>query len=165
MPEVFTQSRRSEVMSLIRSRGNKGTELKLIALMQGLKITDWREHGRLRDGRGVHSTACFRQRCRRRFEGGPSNTSSMIVQKNTPPNERSEAKGHWVFFNEAFVIPAFLNQAFLLMLVVPLGPGLVPRLGVPMVLKRPVLAYVGVRLAVSGSEARQAAVLALRRGS
>ena len=48
------------------------------------------------------------------------------------------------------MIPAFLNQAFLLMLVVQLGPGLVPPLGVAMGLKRHVLAYVGGGLAVSG---------------
>ena len=42
MTDVFTKARRSEVMSPIRSGGNQGTELKLMALMEGLKITGWR---------------------------------------------------------------------------------------------------------------------------
>ncbi len=57
MPDVFTQEKRSEVMSLIRSTGNKGTELKLVTLMRGLGITGWRRHVRLisssaKDARG-----------------------------------------------------------------------------------------------------------------
>src|SRR3569623_596279 len=50
MPDVFTPEKRSEVMSLIRSTGNKGTELKLITLMRGLGIKGWRRHVRLRAG-------------------------------------------------------------------------------------------------------------------
>jgi len=47
MTDVFTKAKRSEVMSLIRSRGNKGTELKLISLMQEQGITGWRRHVKL----------------------------------------------------------------------------------------------------------------------
>lgn len=50
MPDVFTPEKRSEVMSLIRSTGNKGTELKLITLMRGLGITGWRRHVLLKAG-------------------------------------------------------------------------------------------------------------------
>ena len=56
MADVFTQSKRSEVMSLIRSRGNKNTELRLAALMRERGITGWRrqvalkyEDGRMKD--------------------------------------------------------------------------------------------------------------------
>ncbi len=42
MPDVFTKEKRSEVMSKIRSKGNKGTELRLIAIMRGAGITGWR---------------------------------------------------------------------------------------------------------------------------
>ncbi|MEZ5387421.1 MAG: very short patch repair endonuclease [Prosthecobacter sp.] len=42
MPDVFTKSKRSEVMSRIRSRGNQATELALVKLMRAEGITGWR---------------------------------------------------------------------------------------------------------------------------
>jgi DNA mismatch endonuclease, patch repair protein len=42
--DVFTQEKRSEVTSLIRGRGNKDTELALVALLRLLGITGWRRH-------------------------------------------------------------------------------------------------------------------------
>jgi DNA mismatch endonuclease (patch repair protein) len=42
--DVFTKSKRSEVMSRIRGRGNKVTELALIELLRGHHITGWRRH-------------------------------------------------------------------------------------------------------------------------
>jgi DNA mismatch endonuclease (patch repair protein) len=42
MPDVFTKSKRSEVMSRIRGRGNKDTELALAALLRAHRITGWR---------------------------------------------------------------------------------------------------------------------------
>ena len=47
MPDVFTKAKRSEVMSLIRSRGNRATELRLIALMREHGITGWRRNARV----------------------------------------------------------------------------------------------------------------------
>jgi len=44
MSDVFTKSKRSEVMSRIRSRGNKDTELALARLLRAHKITGWRRH-------------------------------------------------------------------------------------------------------------------------
>ena len=44
MSDVFTKAKRSEVMSRIRSRGNKATELALIKLFRRHKITGWRRH-------------------------------------------------------------------------------------------------------------------------
>ena len=44
MPDVFTKSKRSEVMSRIRSRGNKDTELKLAKIFRANGITGWRRH-------------------------------------------------------------------------------------------------------------------------
>ena len=37
--DVFSKSKRSEVMSRIRSRGNRGTELRLIAIFRLYGIT------------------------------------------------------------------------------------------------------------------------------
>jgi DNA mismatch endonuclease, patch repair protein len=44
MPDVFTKIKRSEVMSRIRGRGNKETELVLAALLRAHGITGWRRH-------------------------------------------------------------------------------------------------------------------------
>jgi DNA mismatch endonuclease, patch repair protein len=44
MPDVFTKSKRSQVMSQIRSHGNKDTELALIKLFREHGITGWRRH-------------------------------------------------------------------------------------------------------------------------
>lgn len=51
MPDVFTKTKRSEVMSRIRSRGNKDTELALAKLLRAHRITGWRRHVRL-NGQG-----------------------------------------------------------------------------------------------------------------
>ncbi len=44
MPDVFTKAKRSAVMSLIRGRGNKDTELALIKLLRRHGITGWRRN-------------------------------------------------------------------------------------------------------------------------
>lgn len=44
MPDVFTKKKRSEVMSRIRSRGNRDTELAMMRVLRGLGITGWRRH-------------------------------------------------------------------------------------------------------------------------
>ena len=44
MPDVFTKAKRSEVMSRIRSRGNKDTELALMQVIRAHGITGWRRH-------------------------------------------------------------------------------------------------------------------------
>lgn len=48
MADVFTKSKRSEVMARIRSRGNRDTELALAALLRRLGITGWRRHIEIR---------------------------------------------------------------------------------------------------------------------
>jgi DNA mismatch endonuclease, patch repair protein len=44
MADVFTKTKRSEVMSRIRGSGNKDTELALIRLFRANGITGWRRH-------------------------------------------------------------------------------------------------------------------------
>jgi DNA mismatch endonuclease (patch repair protein) len=44
MPDVFTRKKRSDVMSRIRSRGNKDTELALAKLFRRERIKGWRRH-------------------------------------------------------------------------------------------------------------------------
>mgnify|MGYP001002978315 CR=1 FL=1 len=47
MPDVFSKAKRSDVMSRIRSRGNKATELALMKLLRRQRITGWRRHATL----------------------------------------------------------------------------------------------------------------------
>ena len=44
MADIFTKAKRSEVMSRIRGRGNKDTELALAKLFRRHKITGWRRN-------------------------------------------------------------------------------------------------------------------------
>jgi len=48
MADVFSKSKRSEVMSRIRSRGNKETELALARLLRANRISGWRRHSLVR---------------------------------------------------------------------------------------------------------------------
>jgi DNA mismatch endonuclease (patch repair protein) len=48
MADVFTKAKRSAVMSRIRSRGNKDTEVALMELFRRHKITGWRRQINLR---------------------------------------------------------------------------------------------------------------------
>ena len=56
MSDIFTKSKRSFVMSRIRSRGNAATELALAKLFRQNQITGWRRHFRVRIAeRGVRN--------------------------------------------------------------------------------------------------------------
>lgn len=44
MPDVFTKAKRSAVMSQIRGRGNKATEVAMINLFRQHHITGWRRN-------------------------------------------------------------------------------------------------------------------------
>lgn len=48
MADVFTKAKRSEVMSRIRGRGNKDTELALAKLLRRHRITGWRRQIQIR---------------------------------------------------------------------------------------------------------------------
>lgn len=48
MSDVFTKAKRSEVMSRIRGRGNKETELALARLLRMNKISGWRKQQEVR---------------------------------------------------------------------------------------------------------------------
>lgn len=47
MADVFSKEKRSEVMSAIRSKGNKSTEIALIKIFKEHKITGWRRNIKL----------------------------------------------------------------------------------------------------------------------
>lgn len=44
MADIWSKQKRSEVMGLIRSRGNRRTELRMIAAFREVGITGWRRH-------------------------------------------------------------------------------------------------------------------------
>lgn len=44
MPDVFSLSKRSEVMSRIRGKGNASTEIRLVSLFRDYAVTGWRRH-------------------------------------------------------------------------------------------------------------------------
>jgi DNA mismatch endonuclease (patch repair protein) len=52
MPDVFTKAKRSEVMSRIRSRGNRDTELAMARLLRAAGIRGWRRQVQI-GGRAV----------------------------------------------------------------------------------------------------------------
>ena len=47
MSDVFTKAKRSEVMSLIRGRGNKATEMALAKFFRRNQITGWRRNQKI----------------------------------------------------------------------------------------------------------------------
>ncbi len=47
MPDVFTATKRSEVMSRIRGSGNRDTELRMISIFRQHHITGWRRNARV----------------------------------------------------------------------------------------------------------------------
>ena len=48
MPDIFTKAKRSAVMAAIRGKGNKATELRMIALLRAHGITGWRRQQKLK---------------------------------------------------------------------------------------------------------------------
>ncbi len=48
MPDVFTKRKRSEVMSRIRGKGNKDTEIALAKLLRANHIAGWRRQQTVR---------------------------------------------------------------------------------------------------------------------
>jgi DNA mismatch endonuclease, patch repair protein len=44
MPDVFSEAKRSDVMSRIRGKHNASTELRFISIMKSGQVTGWRRH-------------------------------------------------------------------------------------------------------------------------
>lgn len=44
MADVFNKEKRSDIMKHVRSKGNKSTEMKMIAIFKSLGITGWRRN-------------------------------------------------------------------------------------------------------------------------
>jgi DNA mismatch endonuclease, patch repair protein len=72
MADTWTKRKRSEVMSLVRSRGNRDTELALVHLLRKNEIKGWRRHVHLygrpdftfyKQRLAVFVDGCFWHRC------------------------------------------------------------------------------------------------------
>ena len=96
MPDVFTKAKRSQVMSRIRGRGNKETELALAKLLRAARITGWRRHTSLpgrpdflfRKGRLVISVdGCFWHGCPK-HSNMPANNRAFWLKMLTHNKER-----------------------------------------------------------------------------
>jgi DNA mismatch endonuclease, patch repair protein len=79
MPDVFTKKKRSDVMSRIRSRGNKQTEIVLAKLLRRHHVTGWRRHIQIRGGAGGGARVCDPQQPRP-VGGRPSFKKSRDVR-------------------------------------------------------------------------------------
>jgi len=82
MADIWSKQKRSEVMSLIRSRGNKATELRLIVIFREFGITGWRRNQPLmgkpdftfrRERVAVFVDGCFWHGCPRYYRRPGSN--------------------------------------------------------------------------------------------
>src|SRR2546429_614131 len=47
MADIFSRNKRSDIMSRVRSRGNRRTELALVELLRKHRIYGWRRHSKL----------------------------------------------------------------------------------------------------------------------
>ena len=82
MADVFTKAKRSEVMSRIRVRGNKNTELALVKLFRRNKISGWRRNQKVfgkpdfvfpKPKLAVFVDGCFWHGCQRCYTRPKSN--------------------------------------------------------------------------------------------
>ena len=81
MPDVFSKTKRSEVMALIRSHSNKATELRLVQLLREHGITGWRRQVKLRvDVSGGASRARRKLRPSDSCSQLPTNPSQLSVR-------------------------------------------------------------------------------------
>jgi DNA mismatch endonuclease (patch repair protein) len=91
MPDVFTKAKRSEVMSRIRGRGNKDTELLLMKLFRAQRIIGWRRHTALpgkpdftftKERLVIFVDGCFWHQCPK-HSNLPANNADFWVKKLT----------------------------------------------------------------------------------
>ena len=84
MADIFTKKKRSAVMALIGSHGNKGTELRMRALLRAHGITGWRRQVALRATVESGKLSVERKSSRMKPAGKSSRHSSL----NSPLTRR-----------------------------------------------------------------------------
>lgn len=90
MADVFSKRKRSEVMSRIRGRGNRSTELRMAAILRANRISGWKLHPSDVLGRpdiyfpmlrtAVFLDGCFWHACSKCFSK-PAQNSSFWMKK------------------------------------------------------------------------------------
>ena len=98
MPDVFTKTKRSQVMSRIRSAGNRDTELRLIAIFRADRITGWRRGARIKY-----------QVSRTKFQG---NQTEQARTKSQDPKAKSPKKLPKFQVKPDFVFPKLKLAVF-----------------------------------------------------
>ena len=99
MSDVFTKQKRSMVMSRIRGKGNKSTEIKLLRLFRENGIKGWRRHAPLigrpdfifRNERlAVYVDGCFWHKCPKCYK--PPKQNSEFWDKKISDNVKRDRK-------------------------------------------------------------------------
>jgi DNA mismatch endonuclease (patch repair protein) len=100
MPDVFTKRKRSEVMSRIRGRGNRDTELALARLLRAHGITGWRRNQPLlgkpdflfpKARMAVFVDGCFWHGCPKHSK--PARWLRKSSMKSLPPSAKAKRTG------------------------------------------------------------------------
>ncbi len=102
MADRITKSQRSANMAAVKSRGNKSTEQKFLALLKQNKIIGWRRHYKLLDGTpdfafpkkkvAVFIEGCFWHGCRICYVGPKSN--AKFWQTKIMSNQARDKRNH-----------------------------------------------------------------------
>ncbi|RRJ96055.1 DNA mismatch endonuclease Vsr [Opitutaceae bacterium TAV4] len=103
MSDIFTPSKRSEIMSKVRSKGNRTTELRFIELMRRHGITGWRRNSTLpgspdiifpKQRVAVFIDGCFWHGCPRHFTLPENNMDFWLAKigKNRTRDRRANAQ-------------------------------------------------------------------------
>jgi len=96
MPDVFSKKKRSKVMSCIRSKGNKNTELALIKLFRKNAFMGWRRHQKIfgkpdfvfaKLKLAIFVDGCFWHCCKIHFRM-PKNNKSFWAEKFSTNQKR-----------------------------------------------------------------------------
>ena len=101
--DIFTVSKRSEIMSKVRSSGNRSTEIKLAEIFRKNKITGWRRHVSLpgkpdfffpKEKVCVFADGCFWHKCPKCFVPPKSNSRSWHkkIEENAKRDQRVRKK-------------------------------------------------------------------------
>lgn len=104
MADIFSNRKRSDIMSRVRGRGNKATEVAMLALLRRHHITGWRRHTRVfgnpdfvfrKHRLAVFVDGCFWHGCPKHGTQPASNVSFWRA-KLTRNRARDRLVGRWL---------------------------------------------------------------------
>ena len=103
MADVFSKKKRSQVMSRIRGRGNKATELALCGLLRDSGISGWRRHQKLpgtpdfsffADKVAVFVDGCFWHGCNPCSKGRKPDSNAEYWSTKIEANRRRDKRAN-----------------------------------------------------------------------